>query len=69
MKIGCVPSGAVAGFYTLSGELVMKVTETGGMIEWDGLNTRGREASSGIYFYLVQTGGQTVQKGKFLLVR
>ena len=57
----------MVSIYTVSGELVRQVPETGGLAQWDSRNRFGVPASSGIYFYTVQSGNQVLQIGKFLL--
>ncbi len=69
LKLDCIPPGATVSFYTVSGELVNTVTETGGIAQWDGKNKNGINVSAGIYFYAVLQGGQFLAKGKFLILR
>lgn len=70
LKVDCVPPGDWVYLYTVSGELVNKVQEKGGMVQWDGRNQSNQPAAAGIYFYAVQpSGGPAVQTGKFLLVK
>ena len=44
---------------------------TGGQHQalWDGRDKLGREVSSGIYFYYLKTGGETLQGRKMLLLK
>jgi hypothetical protein len=67
LKVSCLPQGAIVSIYTVSGELVQQVPESGGVAQWNGRNRFGSPASGGIYFYTVQSGNQTLQAGKFLL--
>lgn len=67
LKVSCIPPGGMVSIYTVSGELVRQVPETGGLAQWDSRNRFGVPASSGIYFYTVQSGNQVLQIGKFLL--
>jgi hypothetical protein len=58
--------------YDVSGRLVAKVAERsfdGGPhhVDWDGTDHNGRQVSSGIYFYKLSAGGQTVTKKMTLL--
>jgi flagellar hook assembly protein FlgD len=59
LKAGVVPPGSTLSIYTVSGELVNSLQESGGLITWDGRNKNGALVSRGIYYYVVQSG-QTV---------
>jgi len=48
--------------------LLDEKVETGGEVVWDGRDTGGQEAASGIYFYEVRHGGR-VEIGKMTLVK
>lgn len=53
------PAGATLTIYTMLGEKVKDLTADGnGMASWDGKTRYGREAASGVYFVLAQSGGQ-----------
>ena len=67
LKISCVPSGAKVSFFTVSGERVNSVQENGGMAFWDGRNQYGLWAASGVYFYVIEIGGEEKARGKLLL--
>jgi hypothetical protein len=54
-------------FYTVSGELVNKLTAVGSQVEWNGLNQSGGRVSSGIYYWVVQRGNKVVSEGKLLV--
>ena len=69
LNLSCVPAGATVSFYTLSGELVFSMHETGGMAQWNGRNQNKVLVASGIYFYVIQVGNETKGTGKFLVNR
>jgi hypothetical protein len=58
----------------LSGEKVWSTEKTGFLYEspftavWDGRNEKGTPAATGIYFYVIESGGKVLQRGKFLVV-
>ncbi|MCH7761921.1 T9SS type A sorting domain-containing protein [candidate division TA06 bacterium] len=65
-----VPTGATIHIYTLAGELIQELKETGlSLVEWDGLTDRREEAVSGLYLFTVKDpqGGKRV--GKFVIIR
>ncbi len=68
-KMDCLQPNDMVSFFTLSGELVQKVTVSGGEYDWNGLNTKGSPVASGIYFYVVQRNGNVVKRDKFILTR
>jgi hypothetical protein len=55
-------------FYTVSGELVRALTESGGEILWDGRNLYGNMVSTGTYFYVIKSGETVLLKGKLLVL-
>jgi uncharacterized repeat protein (TIGR01451 family) len=63
-----VPAGSTLTIYTLAGEPVSTSEESGGLIEWDGRNERGRPVSPGIYYYVILSKGQIFHRGKLLIV-
>ncbi len=67
LKVNCVPTGATASFFTLSGELVQVVQGNNGVALWDGRNRYGNLVASGVYYYLIQVNGVTKGSGKFLV--
>lgn len=69
LKFGCLPPGATATIYTLSGEKVAEAAEQNGLAQWNGLNQEGAPVSGGIYFYAVKVGSQVFSTGKFLVIR
>ncbi|HJT23414.1 MAG TPA: T9SS type A sorting domain-containing protein, partial [bacterium] len=68
-KISCLPTGADVRFFTLSGELVDRVSETGGEAQWFGKNQSNMPVAPGVYFYVIESGSQVLKKGKLLVVR
>jgi hypothetical protein len=68
-KVDCLPSGALVSFYTLSGELVRSLPEAATRVEWDGRNSLDVPAAPGLYYYVVESGGKALQRGKFILMR
>lgn len=69
LKFGCIPDGAMVSLYTLSGEKVVDLNASGGMANWNGRNDRTNLVSSGIYYYLIRSGGTTLKAGKVLLLQ
>jgi hypothetical protein len=69
LKISCLPPTATVSIYTLSGEWVAKFQEIGGLASWDGKNHKGLLVSSGIYYYVIQLGGQVHKVGKLLVIQ
>lgn len=55
--------------YTLSGELVRGYISSGGRQIWDGRNTAGEEAATGVYLYVVDQPDGSKAIGKIFLVR
>ncbi len=68
LNISCLPAGTTVVFYTLSGEQVQGLPETGGMVQWNGHNSSGARVSSGIYFYAILQGNNVLGTGKFMLI-
>ncbi len=68
LKVSCLPPGATVVFYTVSGEEVNRVEEKGGMATWDGLDRYGAPTASGLYFYVIQSGGNVLRQGKIILL-
>ena len=74
LKIGCLTPGSTVTIYTLSGEKVWSTGQSafqyGGpyTAAWDGHNQSGASVSPGVYFYVIQDGGQITQRGKFLVI-
>ncbi|MEK7729701.1 MAG: FlgD immunoglobulin-like domain containing protein, partial [candidate division KSB1 bacterium] len=58
--------------YNVSGQLVrtlMNETRAAGqhVVQWDGKNSAGQEAASGVYWYRLQSGKQALQKQMTLM--
>jgi hypothetical protein len=59
MTFADLPSFARLRIYTLAGELVKDVSaNAAGIASWDGTNSAGNDAASGVYFVLAQSGGE-----------
>jgi len=81
LRFSCM-NGATLEIFTISGELVQTITDSspgqpcganelpawGTYYCWNGRNKMGFPVATGIYFYVVQNGNQTMQRGKFLIV-
>ena len=73
LKIGCLTPGSTATLYTLSGEKVWSTDQSAFQYGvpytavWDGRNQSGASVSPGVYYYVIQEGGQVTQRGKFLV--
>jgi hypothetical protein len=68
-KIGCLQPNDMVSLFTLSGELIQKVTVSSGEYDWSGFNTQESPVAPGIYFYVVQRNGRVVKRDKFILMR
>ncbi|HUO59005.1 MAG TPA: SBBP repeat-containing protein [bacterium] len=69
LKFDCLPSGANVSIYTVSGETVANIYESGGWALWDGKNRVGSPVSAGFYYYVIQVGERVFGKGKILVNR
>jgi hypothetical protein len=70
LRVYQAPTNAVLSIYTVSGELVIAVdADNQGWIRWEGQNKNGSPVSGGIYYYVVQSGYNTLLKGTLLIVR
>lgn len=67
LKISCLPDGATVAFYTVSGEWVRQLESAGALTTWDGRNQNGAPVSSGVYFYVIQKGGEVLRVGKLIV--
>jgi len=52
---------------TVSGEKVVRLSESGNRMEWDGKSKDGKWASQGIYYYVLRQGSETLEKGVLIL--
>jgi hypothetical protein len=72
LKVTGMPDGSTLNIYTISGEIV-KSQEAGngldGLTEWDGRSNWGKFAATGIYYYVIRLGGQTLAKGSLIFRR
>jgi hypothetical protein len=69
LKFENVPPNAELRVFTVSGELVRKVTAAQGRLVWDGKNENGAEVVPGIYIYLIKPPEGETKHGKIFLVR
>jgi len=62
---------AVVEIYTLSGKLLneLSVRVNPGKIEWDGRNSSGEKAASGVYYYLIKDGRNDPARGRLAIIR
>ena len=60
---------ATIRIYNLAGQVVRTLVEDSkdGGLEWDGNNDRGRTVESGVYYFTVSSGKESV-RGKFAVV-
>ena len=72
LKILGMPAASVFNVYTISGQMV-KVQGAGngpnGSTEWDGVSNWGKPVATGIYYYVIRLGDQTLAKGSIILRR
>jgi len=71
IKFAGVPAGGEIDIYTVSGNLVRKITNDTGAtntIIWDGKNSSGAYVASAVYLWVVKSPGKT-QTGKLIVVR
>ena len=74
LKIGCLTPGSTVTIYTLSGEKVWSTGQSAFQYgssftaTWDGRNQNGVPVAPGVYYYVIESGGQALQRGKFLLI-
>ena len=67
LKFDCLPIGAFARIYTVSGEFVSRADSEDGLAHWDGRNDRGVPVAEGIYYYVVQSGNSDLKRGVLLI--
>ncbi|MFH1859824.1 MAG: T9SS type A sorting domain-containing protein [bacterium] len=58
-------SNSVIRIYTLAGELVATINKD----TWDAKNDDGKAVASGVYFYVVEDGGNVRKTGKLAVIR
>ena len=69
-----LPSRCVISVYTLTGAILREMEYSDvtavipGILSWDVRNTEGAEIVNGIYYYLIESGGNR-KKGKLVVVR
>jgi len=70
LTFGGLPVSANIRIYSLEGRLIREISESDGDggAEWDGLNGDGEPVGSGIYIYIVSSGGVS-KFGKLAVVR
>ena len=67
---GIPDTAAEVSIYDIAGNLVYRFSAAGReSIAWDGLNTRGQPAASGVYFLQLEQAGTVFDMLKFALVR
>jgi len=65
-----LPDNVTIRIFTLIGQLVAEETSaTGGRIQWDARNDRGRDVASGLYFAVIKSAGQETVVRKILVIR
>lgn len=69
LKCADMPPGSILEVFTVSGEKVAEVPETGCRAEWGGKDARGREAAAGVYYAVVRLGGKNLLRTVLLIRR
>jgi len=67
-----MPYGSTLYIFTISGERVKSLSAGNGFdgfTEWDGKNDWGKMAASGIYYYVIRQGDQTLATGSLIIRR
>lgn len=59
------PANSMVKIYTLSGELIATINKN----TWDAKNDDGKTVASGVYFYVVEDGGNVKKTGKLAVIR
>lgn len=55
-----LPAASRLRIYTLAGELIRDfISDTSGLVTWDGKNAFGEKTASGVYFVFVESGNKT----------
>jgi hypothetical protein len=79
LQAGYVAPTATMSIYTITGELVVSYCQNcpptdiyydpaTGTINWTGRNSKNYMVSTGVYFYVIQSGGKTLLSGKILVI-
>jgi hypothetical protein len=65
-----LPDAVSIRIFTLNGDIVRNLSSdaSGGQLEWNVANEDGDPVLSGVYLYLIESGGQT-KRGKLLVIR
>jgi hypothetical protein len=65
-----LPGSGTIKIFTVAGEEVVSLPIPAGsnLIQWPVTNSSGRKVASGVYFYLVDGGGNE-KKGKLIVIR
>jgi hypothetical protein len=71
IKFVNLPPDSTVQIYTISGESVISLNIfTGSRVVWDGRNSKGREVSPGIYYYVVLNKySKQLVRGKIFIVK
>jgi len=66
-----VPAGAKLRIYSIAGALVVELRDEDrdGLIAWDARNSSGKDVSSGVYLFVVDSGSGTPARGKVVIIR
>jgi|GEM_PF-1055737 len=59
LQFSNMPADARMRIFTVTGELMMDATASGGTFSWDGNNRFGHKAASGTYLVSIESSGQT----------
>ncbi len=62
LKIVNLPIGANISIYTISGELVISMTSQTPVVYWKGRNLFNSPVSSGVYYYVIESGSNNILK-------
>lgn len=64
-----LPPGTTVAILSVAGERIWEErTESGGEIDWKGVNDHGQEAAAGVYVYAI-VKDEEVKRGKLVLIR
>jgi hypothetical protein len=67
LKCADMPEGSIFAIYTVSGEKVFEIVESGFRAEWDGKTKGGKSVAPGVYYYLVRRSQETLLKGILII--